>query len=474
MDTSALEKLRQCGRLETYSTARHHLGFYNNVGLTATYTTSSALKDPLENVVFTALRHVIGKHSNLSAIPVNEEKSSPDVYLARLPEIDLRTCVEFHARTTPIRQGDEADDELDELLRDQHDRNFKGNVPSRPYWRLLVTSSPTTPGPFTASWIFHHALCDGASSMLFHQSFLDGLNTPDLDASPIVKAPSTSLPPSLEELHPMTLSWTLFLRAIASSILPSSLTRPANLWTGPPVPPNGTPAPQSATQTLYFSAATTRALATKCREEKTSVTAALTALTAAALHASAAPNQALSIDVPISLRPCLAPRENEMLSATANCTASFPAPDSAATGALQYFSWAAARAVKRDIATEVRKNGADNPVALLRYVSNMASHFTQKEGAEREASAEVSCLGVWKGVQRDNAGWALSRLCFSQCVGRSGAPVEVCAVTGADGCLAVCFRWVGAGGVERVPGLECERQQRRQPETRDWNMIIVV
>jgi hypothetical protein len=32
-----LEKLRPCGRLEKYSTARHHLGYFNNVGLTAIY-----------------------------------------------------------------------------------------------------------------------------------------------------------------------------------------------------------------------------------------------------------------------------------------------------------------------------------------------------------------------------------------------------------------------------------------------------
>lgn len=151
VDQERLERVRPCGRLETYSTARHYLSFYNNVGLTATYTSSFKHQFALEKLVYLALHHVIAHHPNLSAIPINECNSYPNVYFGRLPEIDLRTCVEFITRKKPIPQGDETDQELDEILRGQHNTGFKTESGLRPYWRLIITSSPKTSGIFSAS-----------------------------------------------------------------------------------------------------------------------------------------------------------------------------------------------------------------------------------------------------------------------------------------------------------------------------------
>src|SRR5689334_18027279 len=132
-DFKKLEKLRPCGRLETYSTARHHLGFYKSVAFTSEYFTQGPTTVPLETQVYSALRHVIAEHPPLSAIALNEDQSHPHVYFARLPEIDLRTCTEFYERSNPFPSDGETEDELDTLLAQQHSRDFKEDLSSRPF-----------------------------------------------------------------------------------------------------------------------------------------------------------------------------------------------------------------------------------------------------------------------------------------------------------------------------------------------------
>jgi hypothetical protein len=165
-----LEKLRPCGRLETYSTARHHLGYYNNVAVTVTYSSPSTSNTSLESLIFSALRQVIAKHPNLSVIALDEDKSHPQVYFARLPSIDLRKCVEFPVRKGPISSDGEIDGDLEQVIAEQHSRNFKDDLGTKPFWRLVVLTSPNDKSTFTATWVFHHALSDGASALLFHET----------------------------------------------------------------------------------------------------------------------------------------------------------------------------------------------------------------------------------------------------------------------------------------------------------------
>lgn len=256
----------------------HHLGFYNNVGLTAAYTTSAHRNIPIRDLVFAALHHVVAEHPNLSAIPVNEDKSYPDVYFARLPKFDSRRCVEFHRCDHPISQNESIGTELDQRLRQQHSLSLKSTIPG-PYWRLIVTTYPHGRQVFTASWIFQHALADGASAMIFRETFLEGLNksmrAPINEAKRLVCSPLKPLAPPLEDLHPMNTSWQFFISALVGSLLPSYFRR--RPWTGGLIAQSP---PQSTTKSIGLSANTTSRLVAWCREQKTSVTAALSTLLA--------------------------------------------------------------------------------------------------------------------------------------------------------------------------------------------------
>lgn len=135
-----------------------------------------------------------------------------------------------------------------------------------------------------------------------------------------------------------------------------------------------------------------------------------------------------------------------------------------------------ARRVKVELAREIHERGADNLIALLKHVSKMQTFFTEKFGAERDTTAEVSNLGVYRprthehkdtaastqslqnDIQADS--WMINKMIFSQSANYTGPLVSLSAVTGGDGCLVMSFIWAMDPGEEQgkltvnlVPGL---------------------
>ncbi|KAF2821384.1 hypothetical protein CC86DRAFT_373726 [Ophiobolus disseminans] len=455
VNVKELARLRPCGRLETYSTARHHLGYYNNVILAATYL-SSLSSHSLEPFIYFALIEVIAKHSNLSAIPLDEDKSYPDVHFVRLPSIDLRTCVELRERKGSLSKDGEADEELDGILMEQHGRGFAEDLGMKPFWRLTVLRSSTENTTFTAVWAFHHALLDGASALMFHDSFLSALSKhsqgPDLNPTPIVDSPTGPLPPPFEEQHTMTISWLFFLGAIASSLLPSIFDkRPPNLWTGNRIPEEITSVPKFNSRTFVLAADTVKRLAQLSRGQGVTVTASLHALVAASLFANLPEHDfdKVNIAAPVSMRPFLEDVPDDQMT---NAITSYeithhrPTPThSEKGGALQYFSWAEARSVKSAIQATVAKTGSDNSIALLKYVSNIHDFLTSNLGKERTLSTELSNVGVYK--PKSEGEWKIGRMTFSQCANPMDAAFHINVVTGGDGNASLNASWCD-GAVE--------------------------
>lgn len=475
-DRTQLEKIRPCGRLETYSTAKHHLGINNNVGVAATYTAPELSTIAIESVIYSALKKLIDKHSALSTVVVNEDKSYPEVYFARLPTIDLRKCVEFYERkATPPKEG-ERDEELDELITEQHSRGFKEDLVTKPIWRLAVLTSPTDTNTFTAVWLFHHVISDGGSALVFHTTFLEALNSlsPNPDNDPIVKAPNTALTPPFEELLSLPISWPFMLKKIAAHFLPFFFDRrPAKFWTGNPVQKTISPMPKYHFRTLVLSADTTSRLAKLSRKENSSVTAILQCLIAASLlaHLPASKYDKVRLVIPVSLRRFIKDVKDDQL---VNAVSSFecmhhrtptpsPSPSSSALpqsttpdipAVLHNFSHPTARTMKLRAQSELAKRDLDTESALLKFVPDMLSFFTSRCGTDRGTSAELSNLGAYN-PPRDGK-WKISRVTFSQCPNPMNIGVGVNAVTGPGGEACLNFCWAegvcegGEGWVEKV------------------------
>lgn len=205
---------------------------------------------------------MIQRHPILSAIPVDEDSAAP--YFARLPEINLEDVVAFVTRQA-LYGGDGQDAELDSLLEKHHRIDFKANYGRVPFWRLIILINSGSDNEFVASFIYHHALGDGASGVAFQQHFFSALEAaPAKLKSKAISSPAEPLLPNLEILHPLP-------------IPPTDPSRPLPpTWTGEPIilPMN------THFQTLVLPQDLTGSLVRTCRAHQTTLTATLPVLIA--------------------------------------------------------------------------------------------------------------------------------------------------------------------------------------------------
>ena len=386
----------------------------------------------------------------LSTIAVNEDKPDKEVYFARLETVDLDSCVDFVEKKTVSSDGEE-DAALELCLREGINSDYKGRLGSRPFWHLRIMLSSDDPSSFTAAWFFHHALGDGGCGPIFHRTLLSALqdaSVPGKSPEPldsIVRSPSTPLLPPFEALHSHPISWSFFLRTILGLIFPSVFdSRPSKLWTGPPVAAPD-PLPKTRVQLLTLSAPTTTQLLELSRENKTTMQATLECCIATAIFSTVPADtyDKIIATSPVSLRSIIKQdgkpiADDDFTMALSQYNHTHMRASHSAT----QFPWDEARAVRATIQAELAKKGSDNPVSLLRYVSDMHKYYTEKIGQERKASFELSNLGAMKAEKGSEGGWKIGRCVFSQSANISGPPILCSAVTGGDGSCVLSFSWL--------------------------------
>lgn len=466
-----LSKLRKCGKLETFSTARHSLGFYNNVGFTATYTLPDNELSVNLKIIYRALGQLIDQHPILSAIPLDEDTKTP--YFARLDSIDLAQCVFIVHRELAVPADGQTDEELDAVLEEQHNTNFKEDLGSRPFWRIVMLLPISKSDlEITVSWIYHHALADGGSGAVFHRSLQNALRQATqlysqdvgkiMDTDTVIQSPSDPLLPPLEDLHPLPLSAGYIVKQLWNDWFPSHAQ---GLWTGNPVPSEPS---RMRFKSLVLSRDATSALVQASRTRGVSLQATLQCILASAtfMHLD---NEwhTLRASGPISLRrylkiPSTQRSIDEQLGTWVG-QYEFDhrrQPTFASDSNNSYFDWAEALAVKSAIAAELAKDLKDTTVNLLRWVSDVTKFFTKKAGSKRGESFELSNVGVMKaniddiGEGSSNDNWNIGRCVFSQSASVTGPAFCVSVATGGDGCAVLGFSWLeGAheeGWVEQV------------------------
>jgi len=407
------------GKFEQFSSARHHLGLFHNVGVSVTYVHSSKDVVDLKQAIFTALSDVIHRHSILSCIVVAEDSVSP--YFARLPKIDLEEVVTFIPRREKISADGSNDVQLDELLQEQHNLPFKEKYGKLPFWRLLVTFDPNDKMPsFVGSFIFHHSLGDGASGFIFHRHFLRALNRAALSTDIIIYPPNEQLLPNLELLHPLP-------------IPPSSIaTRPTALWSGEKI----TLPIISKFQSLSISKITTTRFLHACRTQETTVTATLLTLVACSIFENLPSNFTdLTAGIPVNIRHWLPSIvDNESFGVWID---SFSEYYSRST--LQPFSWDEARRTKDTITHYLKSEGQRISVGRFKQCPDMREMFTSRIGTERDSSFDISNIGVISNVE--DGKWQVGRTVFSRSAFANGCALSISVATGGNGCIVLGFTW---------------------------------
>ncbi|KAG2014883.1 hypothetical protein GB937_006341 [Aspergillus fischeri] len=433
------------GKLEQVSASCHHLEFFNNVGLSAHYklseSSSPAVTD-LRGLIYAAAGDLVRKHRILFAIPVNE--GTPNPHFACLPWIDLSRSIAFLERSVPLASAAEGQDkELDAILEEQHNTDFKTDYGTLPFWRLIILQSKGR-NEFTASFIYHHAIGDGVSGLAFHNAFRDALEAASSSTLPDDKAENIILPdentsvlPPLEELHPMPIN----------PRQPPSPTTDLKQWTGTFI---HIPC-KSRWASLYLSPSASNAFVKECKETKLSVTSALSSVVAAALFDNLPSTvQALTCIIPVSLRPWLKlPRQaaDNAIGTYFDATrvqltrADQPSQDPSLVDI-----WSGARQVSRsinDYLCDVSPSGEPyTSVVVFKTIPDVSVVFHSMLGKPRDAAFEVTNVGLFSPAAIPGTSlWKVGSVLLSRSAAVPGAAVTVSVVTGGDGIMALGFSW---------------------------------
>ncbi|KAE8351366.1 alcohol acetyltransferase [Aspergillus coremiiformis] len=430
-------KLRPVGRLERCSTARHHLGFYYNVAVAACYTLPKTFTLPIKDYVYKACETLIGQHPILTAVPIDEGTKEP--YFARLPNVDLSQSVFFEKRKHNVPDVDDRDEELDTLLNTQHNIAFKLPLPS---WRLIVLTDDAdrTEREFTVVFVFHHAISDGTSGKVFHKSFLQALQSMSsltTDAvKEVIQSPDSPLLPPGEAVHPQPLSMSY----LAIQLFKDKIYKPRDpgLWTGSEI---RTPL-ETKVNHIVFPKHISSAFKERCRENKTTITAALQTIFARSLFTHLPETfTKVQCNSPMSARRFLPDpiTDDSMGVWVQEYTEQYARKDLSDRSS---FPWSEAVRSRATIEKEISKEGGDSSVNLLKYVDDYHNKlYLSKIGQQRSSTFEVSNLGAIdlgppvEGMPR------IGRVIFSQSASVTGNAIEVSVASGGDGCLVLAFVW---------------------------------
>ncbi|EPE30426.1 CoA-dependent acyltransferase [Glarea lozoyensis ATCC 20868] len=414
------EKLRYLGKLEQFSSARHHLGLFRSVGISCTFASSDSLSDSsIRHLVFAAVSKLLHLHPTLSTTIINEESNNP--YFVRLPSIDLEQVVKFVERLTPIDPLSGSDVELDTLLSLQHNVSF----PIRQVqWKIVISSHSQFPRLFTMSLFFHHALADGASALIFMRDFHTALNavtTAESVPHTFIPIPA-AIPQTLESLcSPPTLPTKS-----------SSDTKPSSATSTSP----GT----SNFRSLALSPLTTTALLQTCKAHSTTLGAVFPVIIASAILRSS-PSLSTECVIPINLRPYLGIDGDSIGVYYDGFSVSLPHGE---------INWDAARKVGSDIKTHLEgvKEGHIN-VLKFQKIPDMIEMFRHREN---KGGFDVSNLGRAK--PGDEGKWEMARCTFNRSAFVGGGDFTLGIVMGRDGWLSLGFAWEeGRMGREVMEGI---------------------
>jgi hypothetical protein len=424
--------------LEQYSTARHQVGFYLNVAVSATYNLPDSFTSPIKDYVYQACEAAIAEHPSLSAIVADDHTQDP--YFVRLPQIDLDQVVFFQDRQ-PGLLGTEANGEptpdldLQTLLATQHNLPFKA---PDPLWRLCILQDTENKQQFTAAFVYHHAIGDGTSGKAFHQTFLRALSTAPVDEpKSVILPPQIPMLPNIETIHSMALSLWYLAKEIFQAKIYSR--RDQGLWTGAKI--------RKPTQTrlrlVPFSESIVMALRDLCRQENTTITAFLQTLVARSLFTQLPVEfSKLNCSGALSCRRWLPDIiTDDCMGVWVQDYEEQYTRDATIPSSDDTFPWAEARRSRQTIQSVLNMKGKDASISLLQFVDDYQQELClSKIGLERDKSFEVSNVGVVP-PQTDPDMPAIKGMVLSQCASVMGNALQVSVVTGGDGCLVLAVSW---------------------------------
>ena len=457
-------RLRPVGMLEKLYTARQVLEIYNSVIVTATYTVpSNPTKTEIYSTISLTLPALLRRHPPLCCYVEGQTTTTP--VFRRVDTITVSDVLQVLDRETPNTKGKAKAECLVKKIEDLHDQPWP--LDAKPLWKLLVLREPPAPKSGSRAselklhiaFIYHHVIGDGISGPALHKSLLRELSriTPSsgsaafesLQIPKVITVPdSIKLIEPIEKLTAFPLSWSFLAKQILHEYAPRWLIgAPAPIWTGLPVQKLENLPLRSRLRVVRIPASEVALLLKKCKEKKVSLTSLLTASVVATLATMSrdpgadpdpdpdprgetekgtevnAPALALRGITPYSLRRASGTSNDEIANQISAFSTDYPAallariraasssPSIPQKAHLIDLLWEISRTHHAQTQTELAQCPRDNVVGLLPYISDYLDFYKKKIGREREASFEVSNLGVFDaGVEGGGASWGNEKM----------------------------------------------------------------
>ncbi|KAG9234926.1 hypothetical protein BJ875DRAFT_530484 [Amylocarpus encephaloides] len=474
------EALRLTGHMERFNITRTSLKFYNKVNVTARYAFPCTLlpsgsAPPLKSLIYQTLAEGLKSQSLLGVVIEDEDTREPR--WRRLETIDFDDVVSF------VEEDPEGS--WDEWILKGH-REELDRVDELPLWRVVVASKPlevatereTGTFKFAVAFFYHHAIGDGLSGAAFHLTFKDALNT--LLTSPVesvcnsgVEIQKIPLVHCLEQGTTMPLTIWFLLKKVFTSYIYNPVDTLS--WTGPLISAS-MPRPPCNLKSFDIEPLAVARLVKRCREERTTVTALVTVLTARKLALLYPEYKHFKGTIPFSMRGFSGHGERDMGVFVTNIEQLFCSSPSTPSGYISCRSpttpkslgddfedskigeedtllWQSAREMKNKLNTGSASPKNQN-VALLAYATDYKKFFLSRLGAGRDHAFEITNIGVVDGSgsgegasaggnheDRESQNVVFDKVSFSGSISLYGSPYTVAVASAKGGCMNVCVRW---------------------------------
>lgn len=377
--------------------------------------------------------------------------------------IDLQDMVKW--KSLP-GDGSVYDDALMRSLERIHDQLWE-NLEVRPGWEVIVHHSERIDDAesihLDITFAFHHAYADGVASKLFHRDLLRALcdsRSPPAELQGHVLKPISKpdLLPGMEEMVPFKISWGYLLRTIWSEIIwqnfvPNFIkSKPLPIsipWTGKDISVK----PHRANARLvHIPRQTLSQVLRACREHSVTLTPLLHALIAASLsrRLSIERAPALSFTTPIDLRRYAKPEYDVKHNIAGLVSAHDDIFKAQTLSSLRNVDrdtdesiWNAATSLSVRLRQKVSTLPNDDIVGMLSWVSDWEKFWTDKFGAKRGSTWEVSNIGSLPASTATGEGdWTITRSVMTQGALPVGSAfsVNVAGVEGEGLCLSLTWQ----------------------------------
>ncbi|KAI7222992.1 hypothetical protein KC343_g8214 [Hortaea werneckii] len=446
---------------------RDDLALYGTIIVSAKYTIEQRYEDEtLREALTRALKHCIAEHPVLSTVVLDSDTNQPQ--LAQIP----RMTIDDHLTTLDADSILAAhDDETAALLKYAHDDRIP-DLSTRPPWRAYVCPLKRTQersGEALVAFSYSHAIADGKSGLLFHQSFrhaMEQMHTlPYDDESSFFPPSAAKLFLPLEKAASLKISWTFLLGPLIGEYCPPMLKQMFGIssesnedcWKGarvrPPMPDQSRPI-ETALVHRRVARATIENVLSLCRTREVKLTGLLIVLTSRALaHALQARNErftSFTAETAIDLRKCVPAASASMGNMASAVEDTVVIEEGCQIGKLSDREWETAKNITLRL-QQASSTLSDQPVGLLRYLSDFKGWTLKKATQQPNCSFSVSNVGVFEdGKPQDSAGVTIKEVSFSQSADGTGAPFNLnLASANSDGTLNMVMTWwPGMLGVE--------------------------